>query len=532
MNYYTIWDGKNKYDKKKLTLSILAEMKLIKDQYDDTAPNYNSLYHYITIQKNNMISYKDEQVELTKYEDYSKEDLKEFFIKYEIYKEKHHIIEFDDFMNLAIDILNKDKMILDSYREKYKYILADEYQDVSISQAKLIKMINDTNTMIVGDPLQAIYSFRGGCSDFIMNFDKDYNDVTVINLSDNYRCSEEIVFVSNEFADTISDSKHRNYKRANANKESTGKPIIIESIDQSSEAKRIASIINKYKDKYNYDDFAVLSRTNFQLSEIQDVFARNQIPFDISENGLFYELPEIRVLLSYLFLSMDTSDNKSFKEIYNKPNRGLYLKFIEYVEEYSNHYKTDYFYSMDYAVNKYRRFQSGVKEIKDTIKLLRTMNFKHVGEMVWFLLRNLNFESLFNTGESGDDGRYSEKMDNANMFMRMCERYKTVKELKDYVDEIKKQAEESKDKDAVHLMTIHRSKGLEFPVVFIIGCNNNILPHSKNDNEEDERRLFYVGMTRAEKELILSYTDEHILQNANGKSPFLIDIESYCEVIE
>lgn len=520
---YKVWSVQ--WEKEKFIQDICIQMDLC--TIDDLP--YNDIVSFIALQKVNMRKPEDELIypPSLPFED---ENMCEIYKLYEKAKEARGYIEFDDFLNLANDILDFDSDLLNSYRNKFRYILSDEFQDISMSQALLLKKLNTENTMIVGDPLQAIYSFRGGHSNFILNFDSDYPDTKVINLNINYRCSKDIIKTANALAGTLPDSTHKNYKPSVAYNASYKAPELYHFTDEYDEAKWISEKILQIKGEYKLNDIAILSRTNAQLQKIETALHDKLIPFEVVNGKLFTDLPEIKLLVSYLKLAIHENDNEAYMYLYNKPNRWLSKKFLDEVTQNSVRRNLSMYNAMFSIDRRNWKFKNGIDEIHEVINYLQNKKFKNVGEMVHYLRERLNIDTFVTKGKQNDDGNYLEQIENMNSFENMCEKFKSSEQLFYFLDEMNKEATSSKEQK-VKLLTIHKSKGLEFPVVFIIGCSNGLLPHYKNQNIDDEARLLYVAITRAEKELFISYIDCY-----NSKlvciSPFIERIKHTVKKIE
>ena len=460
------------------------------------------ILRFIGKQKNAMLSTTDKLI----YSDddpFSKNNMKEIFVSYEKFKEENRYIEFDDFLNLANEALEKDKNTYNYYSNCFKYVLSDEFQDISKSQSLLLKKLNSKNTMIVGDPLQAIYSFRGGNSKYILDFEKDYSNAKIVHLNKNYRCSEDIIKTANTFASTIPDSKHKNYKESIANNKAFKKPEFAIYKDEWEEADKIADKINVFVKEYKYKDIAILARTNAQLTKIQSTFHEKLIPFSIVNGSLFTDLPEIKLLISYLKLALYENDNESFRYLYNKPNRWLDRKFLQEVENNSKRRNVSFYSSMMSIDRRNWRFKNGIDEIYEVINYLQNKRFSSIGDMISYLRIRLNIDEFVTKGKQADDGSYVEQIENMNAFENIAKKYTDLEKFIMYLDDITKDLQIDNE-NKVQLLTIHKSKGLEYPVVFIIGCSDGLLPHNKSKDLNDEKKLFYVGITRAEKELYIS----------------------------
>lgn len=515
-NAYKLWTLQ--WEKEKCIEDICTSLGLCSK---DDVP-YNEICSFISRQKTNMLDsdnliYKDT-------DPFSKEQMRLIYFKYEEFKHRNNYIEFDDFLNIANEIFDKNYNVMQFYRQKFKYVLSDEFQDISMSQSLLLKKINNTNTMIVGDPLQAIYSFRGGKSEYILNFDKEYADAKIINLNVNYRCSKNIVQTANSLASNIPDSQHKYYVESVANNGEHCEPEYNIFSDEYEEAEWIGKKIKELSNKYSYNDIAILARTNAQLTKVETVFHKNQIPFDVVDGKTLVDLPEIKLLLSYLKLSLYENDNQSFEYMYNKPNRWLDKKFLQEVKGNSIRKNISYYNAMMTIDRRNWRFKNGIDEIYETINYLQNKRFNSVGEMIRYLRTHLRIDDYVSKGKKSDDGGYTEQIENMNAFENMGNKYTFLDDFLKYLSNIDKDVK-SLGQNKVNLLTIHKSKGLEYPVVFIIGCNDNLLPHEKSNDIDDEKRLFYVAITRAEKELFISSTMSY-----NSKtyypSPFIKSIES------
>ena len=495
--YFKVWTLQ--WEKEKVMQTICYDRMNLCSK--DDVP-YNDILRFIGKQKNAMLSTTDKLI----YSDddpLSKNNMKEIFVSYEKFKEENRYIEFDDFLNLANEALEKDKNTYNYYSNCFKYVLSDEFQDISKSQSLLLKKLNSKNTMIVGDPLQAIYSFRGGNSKYILDFEKDYSNAKIVHLNKNYRCSEDIIKTANTFASTIPDSKHKNYKESIANNKAFKKPEFAIYKDEWEEADKIADKINVFVKEYKYKDIAILARTNAQLTKIQSTFHEKLIPFSIVNGSLFTDLPEIKLLISYLKLALYENDNESFRYLYNKPNRWLDRKFLQEVENNSKRRNGSFESSMMSIDRRNWRFKNGIDEIYEVINYLQNKRFSSIGDMISYLRIRLNIDEFVTKGKQADDGSYVEQIENMNAFENIAKKYTDLEKFIMYLDDITKDLQIDNE-NKVQLLTIHKSKGLEYPVVFIIGCSDGLLPHNKSKDLNDEKKLFYVGITRAEKELYIS----------------------------
>lgn len=522
---YKVWTAP--WEKEKLITDICTVQLSLCSKND--VP-YNDIVRFIAIQKYNNLYPNDELIYKKDLLPFTKEQMREIYEKYEEYKNQHSYIEFDDFLNMANDVLSSYYDISKQFQDKFQFILSDEFQDVSMPQSVLLKRLNTTNTMIVGDPLQAIYSFRGGRSEYILNFDKDYKDTKVINLNTNYRCSEDIVALANTLANHIPDSKTEHYVESKANNQTFMVPEYRNFDTEYDENNWIVEQIKKKKENYTYREIAVLTRTNAQLTKLQADLKKNLIPYEVVNGMEFTELPEIKLLISYLKLALYDNDNAAFSYLYNKPLRWLDQKFLEEVRQNSLRKNVSYYNAMMTIDRRNWRFKNGIEEIHEVINTLQNKRYKNVGDMIRYLRSRLDIDNFVSKGKFSEDGNSTEQIENMDAFENIADQYQSLQEFINYLNTtVKKNL--SENKDMVQLSTIHRAKGLEYPVVFLPGLNDGLLPHKKSNDIQDERRLFYVGITRAEKELYIS-SSEFYNNKLMKVSPFITDIKSKMKCIK
>ena len=484
-------------------------------------PSHIGVFQYIAQMKAQMKS-PDNADEIGIYGGYDGAQLKPIYKQFEEYKRRNNYIEFDDFLNVAIHILDNNESILQKYKSMSKYILVDEYQDVSLSQAVFLRKLNTDNTMIVGDPLQAIYSFRGGSSQFMFDFCKNYPDVTIVNMNINYRCSKDILVTSNEFARTIADTKNEIYKTPKTSNQSFGKPIVKRCKNINEEIYFIIEQINNYESiGYNLSDIAILSRTNAQLQVVQSHFANQKLSFCVLGGNILPEQPEIKKILSYLQLANNVTDDESFMALYGNARRGINYEFFHALKEKARQMNLALYNAMPLIAVKNWRYRPIIKEITEVVTHLQQTDWLHVGKMIAYLRERLELDAYWSNGAMGEDGNYSEKIVNMNTFEQMCKNYSSIPDL---LNNINYMYEMSGTDESVNLLTVHRAKGLEFKIVFIIGCNECIFPNSYASDIEEEKRIMYVAITRASEYLYFTYTNNYH-GKANKISSFLEDIE-------
>lgn len=412
--------------------------------------------------------------------------------KYEEYKSKNGLWDFDDLSVKVISLLRDNPNILLKYRELFKYILVDEFQDCDELQIQFLKMINQENSLFaVGDEDQCIYSFRGSKPEYMVRFDEIFPKAKKIYLSINYRSNENIVEVSKE---VIKNNKSRNDKVINSYKDSIGVIKFTRPYDEKIQGDEIAGIIEKSID--DLSDNAVLYRTNMEARSMIDTFTRRRIPFVLLDKGYnFFEHFICKDILSYLKLSINIKDKESFLAIINKPFRYVSKSNLEYIRN-SLEDKSPF----DILIDKKDTPPYQAKKLDELRRDILYLNKLSLSGAIQYIVSGLNYiDYLKEYGE-----RYNQSIeeleDIIEEFKSAADGLKTIIELLGHVERVKEKIEESKEvQEGVILSTIHGVKGMEFKNVFIINATEETIPHksSMDENIEEERRLFYVGITRA-----------------------------------
>ena len=443
---------------------------------------------------------------------------------YALYQDRlkrNSALDFDDLIFKTVELLKSDKEVLDYYRNRFKYIMVDEYQDTSKAQYELIKILakEHQNICVVGDDDQSIYGWRGADIRNILEFEKDYDDVHVVKLEQNYRSTQIILDAANT---VISNNIERKRKRLWSEKKD-GELIKIQvAQDEIEESDFVADMIAKISREQNrsYKDFAVLYRANAQSRSVEDALNRSQIPYNIYGGTKFYERKEIKDLIAYLRVIQNPQDDISIKRIINVPRRGIGLRTIEKIEDRAS-LKQESIYSVliDIETNSEisTKARNSISEFVDNvIGTLRTMREVYpVSKLIEKVIESIDYYGYIDELYKGDKEEAEERKDNVKEFISVAmefEQNSEEKDLETFLTGVALTSESSEEEeiDKVSLMTIHTSKGLEFPVVFIVGMEDGLFPiaravRSMSDSEiEEERRLCYVGITRA-KEILYTY---------------------------
>ena len=369
-----------------------------------------------------------------------------------------------------------------------------------------------------------IYEWNLANNNYLIDFHKDWIDTTIIPLNINYRSSQDIVELSNKLVKNTKETTHKYYYESVAYKPKYKSPEFSCFTDEIEEANYISSkIIEMSKLGNNYSDFAILTRTNFQIQAIERSLYKNNIPYQIVGGTTFFEIKEINDMVSYLRLVKNINNDDAFKQIYNSPNRYLGSVFLNEVNTYASKYDKSLFVSMlSFPRSNEWRYKNGISEIQNIILKIKNKKKSKVGDLINIIRKDLDYDKYILKEDSESNIR-SEKIDNLNILVNLANKYNSIDTFLEEVDNLLGFSKDSDVVEKVKVMTCHKSKGLEFKIVFLPGVNDGLLPHSKSDNEAEERRLFYVGMTRAEKELFISSTMFYGNRQM-GISKFIFDI--------
>ncbi len=479
--------------------SLTVVKKILKDMNLDPK-NFNptNIRNKISSAKNEMISP----------DDYKKYACSEFenivhnvYAKYEILLKKSDSVDFDDLLLLPIKLFKEYPEVLLKYQERFKYILIDEYQDTNEAQYILTKMISSRykNICCVGDNDQSIYGFRGANYRNILNFEKDYKNAIVIKLEQNYRSTTTILDAAN---DVISHNKERKDKNLWSNKGKGEKITYYKAYDEKDEAYYVIRKIKEIVKNNNYQDIAVIYRTNAQSRVIEEALLGANIPYHIVGGTGFYNRKEIKDLLAYLRLINNTSDNISLSRIINVPKRGIGTKTVLNIETKANTNGTSMYEAIDSG--KELVFKQLIEElINDSHDITLT-------DLVDKILDKSGIKEEYISEHSLEADIRLENLDEFKTITRAFEEENGVISLSDFLQSISliTDTEYKYDPNTVNLMTVHSVKGLEFPYVFVMGLEDGLFPHINSitgglSELEEERRLCYVAITRAKEKLYL-----------------------------
>ena len=494
-------------DQKTVVKECLKELKV-----DDKLFSDKSVMYEISNAKNDML----EPIEYaTKYSgDYRRETIAKIYALYQDKLKENNAIDFDDIINFTIKILKNNNDVLDMYSDKFQYVLVDEYQDTNKAQFTLVTLLASKhgNITVVGDNDQGIYSFRGADITNILNFEKDFPGTRIIKLEQNYRCTGNILKAANA---VIKHNTVKYDKKLWTENDDGNKPCIYSGDDEYDEASYIVRQINhlKTEEYYKYSDFAVLYRMNSQSRAIEDILRRENIPYKIIGGLKFYERKEIKDIIAYLRLIFNSADNLSLKRIINEPKRGVGKTSLDAVQETAEKNNISMYdvikRSAEFGLN---RVYTNTREFVEQIEYLRSKKDEmKISDLIKETLNKTGYTKaleLENTIEA------QSRIQNLDEFLTVAIEFEDEfadNGLAEFLEGITLTTDldnTDTSEDSVTLMTLHSAKGLEFPVVFLVGMEEGIFPGFQSIGEEkeleEERRLFYVGITRAKEYLKLT----------------------------
>jgi len=461
---------------------------------------------------------------------------------YELYQKKlvsNNALDFDDLIIKTIELFEKNPDVLDYYQKKFEYIMVDEYQDTNKAQYRLVSMLSKRhrNLCVVGDDDQSIYKFRGADIRNILDFEKDFDDTVVIKLEQNYRSTKTILEAANNVIKENMGRKNKRLWTANAEGE---KINYFKGQTEREEADFVVREIEKKVryDKREFSEFAVLYRTNAQSRVIEDSLMKNNIPYRIFGGLKFYDRKEIKDIIAYLRVIQNPLDDVSLLRVINTPKRGIGNKSIEKLQNLASE-KGEKLFNTMLDINEVggfsKRVTGGINSFLDTVtKYIVNKDSFRVTEIIENVLNESGYiEELKN--ENTIEART--RIENLGEFMSVAMEFENnseTKTLEEFLSNISLSSDLDNledEENTVTLMTLHSAKGLEFPVVFMVGMEDGIFPSSKSivedDELEEERRLCYVGITRAKEELYLTHASMRTLYgrtNVNPVSRFMNEI--------
>ena len=516
---FTIYDTQ---DSVRLLSAIIKEMNLEKDRYKP-----KQVLGRISQYKNSLITvraYKNNP-ELIEADMHSgRPKMGDIYAHYVDRCFKSGAMDFDDLLLRTNELLTRFPEVLAKYQDRFRYIMVDEYQDTNHSQYLIVRALADRfqNIAVVGDDSQSIYSFRGANIQNILNFQKDYADVKVYKLEQNYRSTQNLVNAANS---VILKNKTRLEKELWTDNETGEKIKVMRTISDAEEGRFVAGSIweNAIKNQLKYDSFAILYRTNAQSRAMEDALRKKDIKYRIFGGLSFYQRKEIKDTLSYLRLLVNPNDEEALKRVINYPARGIGQTTLEKLTVAANHYNKSIFTILENLHKIDLKINAGTKtKLQNFVTMIKSFQVelqrKNAFEITDFIIKQAKIVNELNKDETPEAiSRVENIQELLNGIKDFVEEQKDKEDANDtlayFLEDVALATDFDKEKDGgeprVSLMTIHLSKGLEFPYVYIVGLEENLFPSGMSSNTrselEEERRLFYVALTRAEKQAYLSY---------------------------
>ena len=509
-------------DQRTLVKGCLKDLSIDDKMFTDRA-----VLSEISNAKNEML--EPEMYQVRANGDFRKEKIAEVYKLYQKRLKENNAIDFDDIINYTIKILMENPDIIEYYSNKFKYVLVDEYQDTNKAQFTLVTMLASKhgNITVVGDNDQGIYSFRGADITNILNFEKDFPGTRIIKLEQNYRCTGNILKAANA---VIKNNEVKYKKELWTQNEEGNLPKVYQAQNEYDEGSYIVEQMEhlRREEYYKYSDFAILYRMNTQSRAIEDILRRENIPYKIIGGLKFYERKEIKDIIAYLRLIQNGNDNLSLKRIINEPKRGIGKTSLDKIEFLANETGKSMYEIIkradEFGLNRVflnsREFINTIEELKAKQEELS------ISELIKETLKKSGYTKAL---ENENTIEAENRIENLDEFLTVAiefEEEEAENSLSSFLEGITLSSdiddlEESEE--YVTLMTLHSAKGLEFPVVFLIGMEEGIFPGYKSISEpkelEEERRLCYVGITRAKENLFLTCSKQRTIFGSTSYNP-------------
>ena len=529
---FTIYDTD---DSQRLMKSCIADADVSEKQFPP-----RSVLTEISLAKDRMCSPEYFCIEAGS--DYRKMVIGKLYKEYQNRLKSANALDFDDLIYKTVELLESFPEELEYYQNRFRYIMVDEYQDTNHAQFRLVQLLSQKhqNLCVVGDDDQSIYRFRGATIENILNFEKQFQNAVVIRLEQNYRSTKTILEAAN---DVIAHNAGRKEKTLWTDLEDGKKIIWYKAVDETDESRFVAEKIEKeVQNGASYQDFAVLYRMNAQSNNIERMFVKEKIPYHIYGGTRFYDRKEIKDVLAYMTILYNPFDMVRFKRIVNEPKRGIGDATMEMLENITRDLgispidvmrDSETYPVLSKKVAHLKKFALMIDELTDAVKTMQ------LDEFFDLLLQKTGYaDYLKNMGEEGKIRLENVQELKSNILKYMKE--SELPSLENFLEEVSLYADAEQTEtapDTVSMMTIHAAKGLEFKTVFLIGMEENIFPSARSINSldendlEEERRLAYVAITRAKKQLCVSTTDRRMLfgmTTSNPRSRFLGEIQGDC----
>ena len=516
-------------EQKTIIKNIVKNLNLSEDSYQPA-----NVLKIISNSKNNMITVK--QLREQSRFGFMK-NVAEIYAHYQSYLKKNSVLDFDDLMLKTITLFTKHPEVLAIYQNKFEYIHVDEYQDTNVIQYKLIKMLSAVhkNVCVVGDDDQSIYSWRGACSDNIINFEKDYDNVELIFLDQNYRSNSTILDAANA---VIKNNTDRKDKALWSENKGGCKISVYAASNDKDETDDIANKISELKKEgIAYKDIAILYRANYLSRQMENSCLAFGIPYKLIGSLKFLQRQEVRDLLAYLNVVVNRADEFSLRRIINVPKRGIGASSMDKIDNYASQYGITLFEALknieDIGVSK--KIVTNIHLLTNLIEKYSEIDKYSIDELIIGIYKDSGYENML---KESNDAYAESRIENISELVSSAKQFSSMNDsLIDFISEMSltSDADDENEDDSVVLSTIHASKGLEYKVVFIMGLEENLFPSIRDaessadekNKMEEERRLAYVAITRAKEKLFMSYANRRMQFGSikmNKRSRFLDEV--------
>ena len=516
-------------EQKTIIKNIVKELNLSEDSYQP-----NNILKIISNSKNSMISVNEMKA---KARFGFMKNVAEIYEYYQKYLKKNSVLDFDDLILKTIVLFEKHPEVLAIYQNKFEYIHVDEYQDTNVIQYKLIKMLSEVhkNICVVGDDDQSIYSWRGACSDNIINFEKDYEDVEVIFLDQNYRSNSTILDAANA---VIKNNTYRKDKALWSENKGGDKITVYSAANDKDETDDIAKkILDLKAQDIDYKDIAILYRANYLSRSMENSCMAFGIPYKLIGSLKFLQRQEIRDLLAYMNVIVNRNDEFSLRRIINVPKRGIGASSMAKIDNYAEQYGLSLFEALKNIdmIGVSKKIITNIHLLTQLIEKYSQTEQYSIEDLIVGIYKDSGYESMLK--ESAD--AYAEsRIENISELVSSAKQFSSMNDnLIDFISEMSltSDADDENEDDSVVLSTVHAAKGLEYRVVFIMGLEENLFPsirdaessEDERNKMEEERRLAYVAITRAKEKLFMSYANRRMqfgsIKN-NKRSRFLDEV--------
>lgn len=539
INYTSNFSIYDRDDQITVVKESIKELNLNKDIYKP-----RGVLEIISKSKNEDIK-PDEYINQN-YMDFYARNMGEVYALYEKKLKENNALDFDDLILKTVELLERDEEVRNYYRQKFEHVFVDEYQDTNTSQYKLIKLFcrENPNITVVGDNDQSIYKWRGADISNILNFEKDFKNAKVILLEQNYRSTSNILTVANEVIKRNSDRKD---KKLWTDKDGGSDVVFMEYRTSIEEEKGvIEKILHMNYKGYNYSDMAILYRTNAQSRGFEEMLVREKIPYKIIGGLRFYDRKEVKDIIAYLRAIQNPSDDVAITRIINVPKRGIGLSTVEKLNAYASENNLSLFEVINTLEENDQLNLRSKKNIKEFSNLMNLL-ISHKDELkISDLIEKILYESGYIKDlETENTVEARTRIENIKEFGSTAVSYENDNELgtlEDFLSGVSLLSDVDKTEDSergVKLMTLHAAKGLEFKVVYLVGLEEALFPTSRalesDDDIEEERRLCYVGVTRAEERLFITAAQTRTLYgktNPTLRSRFIAEMGNTIEIVE